>query len=215
MAELQVLLDPRGATSAQLRTSVGTLLDQVPAVELVGASDDQLTELAEIFGSRTLPAQRLRHGVPVLVTSGQVCFAAGAVRRIVKQLRMPGRLLTRVLVPQRPSVAGQVACWGPTWSSGYSGTLEQLIDADLDFDREHLSRESSLARLWIRADEVGVALVSAVGPDPRQWSRRVERDLRRQDLLALTRAPAGAVRRRFDRRAQRRRYAATTTTSTT
>ncbi|WP_435201162.1 hypothetical protein [Janibacter sp. GS2] len=208
MADLQVLLDPRGVTGEELRAGVGTLLTQVPAVELVHPTRVQSADLTGRFGSRVISAVRLRTDVPVLVTSGDVCFASGAVRRVLAELDTPGRSLTRILLSDSPVVVGQVACWAPQWLSGYSGTVEGLVEADLDFDREHLSRTSSVVRSWVRADAVGMAPASTVGEDPQRWSRRTGRALVVQDVLTVARAPAGAVRRRLERSGQRRRYAA-------
>ena len=212
MADLQVLLDPRGVTDEELRASVSTLLLQVPTVELVHPKQTRLESLTARFGRRVTRAGQLRTDVPVLVASGRVCFASCCVRRILAEVSTPGRLLTRVLIPHAPVVEGQVTCWSPQWIAGYAGTLEGLVDADLDFDREHLPGRSSVVRSWIRADAVGVALASTVGEgreDPQRWSRRVGRELVLQELVAGARAPAGALRRRIDRSEQRRRYAAT------
>lgn len=209
MADLQVLLDPRGVTDEELHASVSTLLTQVPTVDLVHPMQARIESLTSRFGSRVVRATQLRSDVPVLVASGRVCFAACCVRRILAELSTPGRMLTRVLVPDAPVVEGQVACWSPQWVAGYDGTLEGLVDADLDFDREHLPRRSSVVRSWIRADDVGVALASRVAEEPQRWSRRMGRELVLQELVTGARAPAGALRRRIDRSEQRRGYAAT------
>lgn len=206
----QVLIDPRGATEQELRTSVATLLDQVPGVELVDPTPTQLADLTDRFGARVRPADAVRSDVPVLVGSGRVCWAAGAVRRILADLATPGRSLTRVVVHGLPVSEGQVACWAPRWVAGFTGTAADLARVDLGFDRDHLPRTSPVVRSWLRADAVGVTLVSDVGEDARRWSRRTGLLLTGQRLAASVRAPLGALRRRVRRRSQRRRHEAGT-----
>ena len=208
MTDLQVLLDARGATDQDLRASVSTLLRQVSTVEIVHADETRLADLMDRFGSRVGPAERVRANVPVLVASARVCFAAGAVRRILADLSTTGRALTRVLLEDLPAAQGQIACWAPQWLAGYGGSLGDLVAADLDFDREHLSHESPVIRSWISADAVGVALAATVGEDPERWARRTGRVRGREELIAAVRAPAGVARRRLGRRMQRRRSAA-------
>lgn len=208
MTDLQVLLDPRGATQQELSAGVATLLAQVPHVEVVGPTHAQLADLLRRFGSRVSRAGHLRAGVPVLVTSGRVCWGAGSVRRVLKELATPGRSLTRVLVPGLPAGQGQVACWSAQWLDGFAGSVVDLVDADLAFDRIHLSRESPLARSWVRADVIGLAPATEVGTgDVGRWSRLTGVALARQELVASLRAPLGAARRRLTRRRQRARAA--------
>lgn len=199
MTDPQVLLDTRGATERELRASLATLLDQVSVVELVGAGTGRVAELAERHGGRVRAAPEVRSGVPVLVVSGRLCWATGGVRRILADLSVPGRSLTRVVVHGLPLAEGQVACWAPEWLAGFSGTPGELSAADLRFDRQHLPHDSPVARSWLRADAVGVALVAEVGQPPQRWSRRTGRDLARQELLSRARAPLGALRRRVRR----------------
>lgn len=209
MTDPQVLIDPRGATEQELRTSIATLLHQVPGVELVDPTPSQLAGLTDHFGARVRPAGALRPDVPVLVGSGRVCWAAGSVRRILADLAIPGRSLTRVVVHGLPVPEGQVACWAPDWVAGFTGTPAELARVDLGFDRAHLPRRSPVARSWLRADAVGVALVSDV-EDVRRWSRRTSLLLTGQRLAASVRAPLGALRRRVRRWGQRRRHEAGT-----
>lgn len=205
MTHPQVLIDPRGATEQELRASVATLLDQVAGVELVDPSPTQLSDLTGRFGERVRAAGPTRPGAPVLIGSGRVCWARGAVRRILADLATPGRSLTRVHVPDLPVAEGQIACWAPGWVRGFAGTPAELSRVDLGFDRDRLPRTSPVVRSWVRAEAVGVALVSQVGADPRRWSRRTGLQLDGQRLVAAVRAPLGAVRRRIRRRGQRRR----------
>lgn len=211
VTDLQVLLDPRGVTSKEMFASVGTLLGQVPHVEVVEPTDSQIADLLRRFDSRVSRASCPRAGVPVLVTSGHLCWAAGSVRRVLKDLATPGRSLTRVLVPGLPAAEGQAACWGPQWLAGFTGSVTDLVDADLAFDRDHLPRASPLARSWVRADAIGLAPVAEVGADSAQrWSRMAGLDLARQELLASVRAPLGSARRRLGRRRQRAQAPPTT-----
>lgn len=208
MTDPQVLIDPRGATGQELRTSVASLLDQVPDVEVVNPSPSQLTDLSGHFGERVQVAGSIHPDRPVLVGSGKVCWSSGAVRRVLADLATPGRSLTRVVVHGLPVSEGQIACWAPGWTADFTGTPAELARVDLDFDRAHLPRSSPVARSWLRADAVGVALVAEVGGNPRRWARRTGLQLSGQRLAASVRAPLGALRRRVRRRGQRRRYEA-------
>ena len=199
MTDPQVLLDTRGAREPELRASITTLLGQVPVVELVGAPTGRLAELAGRHDDRVRPAQEVRSGVPVLVGSGRLCWATGGVRRVLTDLSVPGRSLTRVVVHGLPMAEGQVACWAPEWVAGFSGTPEELTVAGLQFDRRHLPHDSPVVRSWLRADAVGVALVAELGESPERWSRRTGRVLARHELMSRVRAPLGALRRRARR----------------
>lgn len=210
MTDPQVLIDPRGATEQELRTSVATLLDQVHHVQLVDPAPDQLADLTRRHGARVTLADVLRTDVPVLVGSGRVCWASGAVRRVLADLATPGRSLTRVVVDGLPVLEGQVACWSPRWTAGFTGSPAELARVDLAFDRDHLPRTSPVVRSWLRADAVGVALVADVGEDARRWSRRTGLALAGEHLAATVRAPLGTLRRRVRRRGQRRRHEAGT-----
>ncbi len=204
----QVLIDPRGATAQELRTSVATLLDQVPEVELVNPSPSQLTDLTGHVGERVRVAGSIHPDRPVLVGSGTVCWASGAVRRLLADLATPGRSLTRVVVPGLPVAEGQVACWAPGWVADFTGTPAELARVDLAFDRDHLPRTSPVVRSWLRADAVGIALVAEIDEDPRRWARRTGLRLSGQRIASSVRAPLGALRRRVRRRGQRRRLGA-------
>lgn len=200
-----MLLDVRGASPDELSASLGTLLPAVPAVELVHVGDDQLTELSARFPGRVSRAAAVRRTGSVLVTNGRVAYARGAVRRILADLRSPGRCVTRVLVPGLPHDL-QVTAWAAGWLVDHPASPEELAGAGPDFDRAHLSAESPVVRAWVRADAVGVALVGTTGSDAAAWSTRVGLELGRDALLAAVRTPAGALRRRVSRGRQRRRH---------
>lgn len=208
--ELQVLLDARGATPEEVATAAGTLLGSVPQLQVVRADEAQTALLTARFGERTpglqLGTGRLRRDVPLLVAPGTAAYARGAVRRVLADLATPGRCLTCVLVPGQ-DVGPRVACWAPGWLSGYAGTLADLVEADLAFDREHLPAGSPVARSWLRADAVGVVPAAEVGAEGDAWSRRTGLRLDRDAVIASVRAPLGSARRRAARRRQRRAQA--------
>lgn len=207
MNELQVVLDARGAEPSELTTAAATLLAAVPGLEVLGARDDQVALLRERSGDRVLPLDArsgtLRRDVPVLVAPARAAYARGAVRRLLADLATPGRCLTCVLVPGS-EVGARLACWAADWLTGWSGTLSELVDADLDFDRRHLPPGSPVARAWLRADVVGIAPAASVGEDPDRWARRTGLALDRDAAVAAARAPLGAARRRASRWRQRR-----------
>jgi hypothetical protein len=207
VTELQVLLDARGRSVEELSVSIRTLLAQVRAVELVHVDDEVLTAVAGRSGGAVTRARQLRRGASVLVVPGSAALARGAVRRVLADLAVPGRRLTCVLVPG--DLAGlRVACWSAGWVAGYGGTVEELVDAGLAFDRDHLPAGSPTARAWLRADHVGVAAVDDVGPRPGRWAWRAGAALGRDTAVRAARAPLGTARRRLARRRQRRRQQA-------
>lgn len=202
-----MLLDARGRGVEELSVSIGTLLPQVAAVEVVHAEEGLLAALGDRFGERVTRARQLRRGAHVLVVPGSAVLARGAVHRIVAELAAAGRCLTCVLVPGDHDGL-RVAGWSAAWTAGYAGTLEELVDAGLHFDRAHLPTGSGTARTWLRADHVGVARVSDVGDHPGRWAWRVGTAIGRDATLSELRAPLGTVRRRVARLRQRRRQRA-------
>lgn len=210
MSELQVLLDGRGARPEELAIAAVTLLATVPRasaphVGLLGtgavrALQHRLGERLRELDPATAP---LRRHVPLIVVPGRAAIACGAVRRLLADLATPGRCLTCVLVPGGDGT-DRLACWAPRWLGDWAGSLPDLLDADLAFDREHLPAGSPVARAWLRPDAVGVASATAVGADPEGWARRTGLLLDRDAAVASVRAPLGAVRRRVSRARQRR-----------
>ncbi|AXH96757.1 hypothetical protein [Ornithinimicrobium avium] len=184
MSELQVVLDGRGARPEERAVAAATLLAQV---------DQTLLDPA---------TASLRRDIPLLVVPGRAALARGAVRRVLADLATPGRCLTCVLLPGDGLL--RVAAWAPRWLADWQGSLADLVDADLAFDREHLPTGSPLARAWLRADAVGVSAAADVGADPAGWARRTGLLLDRDAVVASVRAPLGAARRRMARRGQRR-----------
>ncbi|RIK11610.1 MAG: hypothetical protein DCC50_14200, partial [Acidobacteria bacterium] len=152
MSQLQVVLDGRGAGPEELAAASASLLAQVEGPLLDATAT-------------------LRPDVPLLVVPGHVVLARGAVRRLLSDLATPGRCLTCVVAPGSATLT-RVTAWAPRWLAHWPGTLADLVDADLAFDREHLPTGSPVARAWLRADAVGVAAAADVGPDPAGWARR-------------------------------------------
>lgn len=206
MTDAEVLLDVRGADRAELTVAATTLLKCVPGIGVVHADQEQQTVLTERFADRvTFPDLRtapVPREVPLLVASARTAYARGAVRRLLADLATPGRCLSAVLVPGEP-VGSRVAGWAPSWLRDYAGTLEELVNADLAFDRAHLPASSPLARAWLRGDAVGIVRAGSVDGDPDRWGRRVGLLLERDAAVARVRAPLGAVRRRAARWRQR------------
>jgi hypothetical protein len=207
VTELQVLLDARRRGVEELAASLRTVLSQVPAVEVVHADEGVLAALADRFGGRVAPARQLRRDAHILVVPGSAALARGAVRRLLADLAVPGRRLTCVLVPGDHGGL-RVACWSAGWAAGYAGTVEELVDAGLAFDRDHLPTGSATARAWLRADQVGVAPAHDVGARAGRWAWGAGAALGRDAAVARLRAPLGTARRRIARRRQRRRQQA-------
>lgn len=207
MTTPQVLLEARTASAEELLGSAATLLLQVPVVEVVYDTDDRYAVLADRFRDRVRPARELRPAGPVLVVSGRVALAGGAVQRLAADVAGPGRCATRVLVPDL-ALEDQVTCWSRDWVAGYAGTLEELVGATLAFDRHRLPVDSPRARRWVRADLVGAVAVDTLDEDPVRWARRTGRELSLDRAVRAARVPAGAVRRSAARWTQRRRHAA-------
>jgi hypothetical protein len=134
-----------------------------------------------------------------------VVFASGAVRRMVRHTSVPGRSVTRVLVAGLGDTE-YPACWSASWLRLYQGSLLSLVDADLSFDRAHLSARSPKARSWLTAERVGLALVGDQPESLTRWARRTGWSLDAQQAWAsIVRGPAGEARRRMARRRHRRR----------
>lgn len=203
MTHVQVLLDCRGATPEELAATAATLLAEVAVVEVVQAEGGTLAALTDRFGDRVRRARTLRRDVPVLVAPRGALFARGSVRRVLADVARPGRCLTCVLVPGAQQLT-RVTCWAPAWLADYRGTVEELVGADLAFDRRVLPPRSPAARAWLRADVVGVASTSDVQGDVGRWARRAGVGLRGRHLVSSVRSPLGVVRRRLGRRRQRR-----------
>lgn len=202
--DVQVLLDGRGADPQEAAACVGTLLRAVQRVELMHTPDPTRLVLNDRYGASVRPAQQARSDVPVMVTSPRVVFASGALRRIVKNALVDGRVVTRLFIPGL-SEDEQVTCWSPVWLRSYEGGVTDLLDAGFAFDRAHLPHGSPTARSWVRADEVGVSLSSDVEGKVVVWAARTGAELdARRWWGESVRAPAGAAKRRLARRRQRR-----------
>lgn len=202
VAELQVVVDGRGADPAQLSAAVRSLLRAVPTVQLAGPGAE-----AQRLGPAVRPLGELRRDLPLLLTTSRVTFADGATRRILRLLATPGRSVVRVVVPGLEA-GEQVACWSAHALARLDGDLAALLDAGLGFDREQLPGDSPTARFWVRGDDVGVALTGDAGDSAAArllWARRTGLALDAGRLWGQgVRAPAGAARRRYRRWQQRR-----------
>ncbi len=208
VSNVQVLLDGHGVSPDVLVLSVQTLLREVDVVEVVRAPAVVRPRLKFRFGDSVAPADSLRRNVPLVVASGRVAFAAGSLRRLRNNSEIPGRCLTRVLFPG-PGGDALLACWSAQWLASYGGDFRQLLEADLDFDREHLSATSPMARSWVLAEAIGVALADDAGTNVDLWRQRTGLGLDAAQLWASrVRAPAGVARRRMSRWQHRRQRAA-------
>jgi hypothetical protein len=205
VSEVQVVLDGRGVEERVLAASVTSLLRDVGQVELAHLEPEAMNALRARFAGGVAEAGSLRPGVPLLVSPGRVAFASGAVRRMVRHTSVPGRSVTRVLVAGLGDTE-YPACWSASWLRLYQGSLLSLVDADLSFDRAHLSARSPKARSWLTAERVGLALVGDQPESLTRWARRTGWSLDAQQAWAsIVRGPAGEARRRMARRRHRRR----------
>lgn len=205
MTSVQVLLQARTAAARELVGSAATLLTQVPTLEVVCDTEEQFGILADRFAERVLPARELRPEQDVLVVSGRVALAVGAVQRLVADVAETGRSATRVLVPGL-TIEDQVTCWSREWLQTYAGSVDELVGAGLGFDRQRMPLDSPLARRWVRADQVGAVAVDSLTEDPLRWARRVGRELAVERAVRAARLPAGAARRTVSRWSQRRQH---------
>jgi len=205
--DVQVVLNGRNATAGDLAASAQSLLGSLGGLQLAHTDEETVRVLRERFGASVSAFEVLRPGVPLLVAPGGVVFAVGAVRRVVAQTEVPGRRVSRVFLPGL-GPQEHLACWSASFLRSYQGSIAALVDADLAFDREHLSHSSPQARTWLPAHAVGVALTSEIGGDLARWSRRTGLALDARGVWTKSvRGPAGAVRRRLLRRRHRRQGA--------
>lgn len=208
MSRLQVVVDGEndGAQIAAvgLVNCVQTLLTQTESVHVINVSAAVGDELRARFGKGIGSLATITSGQALLLTSARAVFASGSTRRMSWHSEMPGRCLTRVLLP---GIGGQnlVRCFSAKWLASFDGDLADLVRADLTFDRQHLPTSSPTARAWVRGDELGVALAANVDGDLSAWQRRVGAQLDVQRWWGQqVRARAGVARRRLSRRRQRR-----------
>lgn len=201
----QVLLDGRGAGLDDVLLSAARLRRSSRPVEVVNTPKPTWKALRGAFGASVVPTAGLRRDVPLVVVSGRVALASGAVRRLVAHSDVRGRCVTRVLVPGL-NEAQQVTCWSTAWLKSYGGDVADLLDADLAFDREHLPPGSPTARSWVLADQIGVSVVEDIGGRTAMWARSTGMRLDLGRLWGTSvRGPAGSVKRRLARKRQRRR----------
>src|SRR5699024_6049538 len=106
---------------------------------------------------------------PLLVVTSPVVFAHGAVDRIMVRSLSPGRVVTRVLVPEVEATS--VARWSGDWVARLGVIPTQLADAGLMFDRHWLPHDDPQVRAWIRADEVGAIGFGGDRAAALRWSR--------------------------------------------
>lgn len=195
--------DGPGVGTADPVRCVATLLRQVESVHLINTSPTSARLLKERFGSAIHTETPSLSGLPLLVTSGRVAFAWGSVHRLRQQSEIPGRCVTRVLLPG-PDGGELTRCWSRQWLASFEGELGDLLRADLSFDREHLPHSSPTARAWVRGDELGLALTADVGDNLIAWHRRVGVHLGASRWWSNhIRARAGVARRHMARRRQR------------
>lgn len=210
MVNVQVVLDGSGADLAETLACVGSLLRSVPQVEFVRTPDETRRALRDRHIGSVRPADSVRQDAPLLITSGHVVFAAGAVRQIVRHTQVPGRVVTRVFIPGLPEGA-HVTCWSSTWVSAHVAHPSELLDAGLIYDAKHLPPGSPTTRSWVRGDELGVSLRDEVSGKVSIWAARTGAALYAQRWWGQSvRAPAGATKRRLARRRQRRAQSVST-----
>jgi len=205
VVEVQTVLSARGVPPEELVISVRSLLFSVRSLAVAHADEPTMQGLRDRFGESVRGLDSHRPGVPLLVAPGRVVFAFGAVRRILAQTGVPGRCVTRVYLPGLED--GQyVACWSASFLRLYPGPLASLVEADLDFDRTHLSVSSPTARSWVPAHALGVSTVGDVSGDLRRWWLATGLALDARSWWSTgVRGPAGGARRRLARRGHRRR----------
>ena len=191
------------APEADLLATLSSLAGQVTAVRLVGATPDDGASLPERF------ARLVRSSVDpdavelVLVVPAGVVLARGAVARLAARAAVPGRAVTRVLLPdlgaERP-----VAAWRGDWVRSAGLGADVLATAGVEVDRERLDHADPRARAWVPADEIGAALVSQCGPSLARWSWRTGTRLAVRSRIADVRSRLGQLRRARALRKQRR-----------
>lgn len=142
-------------------------------------------------------------GADVLVVTGPVVFARGALARIRAQLDEPGRAVVRVLVPGEDPAS--VALWSGEWIARAGVDAESLMSGGLDIDRKQLPHDDPRARAWVRADDVGIARCTDPGRAA-GWSRREGVQLSLRRVLTSLRSLLGQAKRRRHLARQRRQH---------
>ena len=170
---------PAGASDAVLRS----LQDQVARVLSEEQSGDDETET-------------------LLVITSPVVFAHGAVERLRQMAAHPGRVVTRVLVPDVDPAS--VSLWSARWFARERVGVDSLRGHDLDFDRQRLPHDDARVRAWVRAEDIGVASWRRI-TNPSRWARTEEARLRLGQALVPVRSVLGRIRRTRSLARQRRR----------
>lgn len=151
-----------------------------------------------------LPEDRTEDHGDLLVVTAPVVFAPGAVRALTRSATSPGRVVTRVMMPGGGPT--DVALWSAAWLSRHSVDLQQLPELGLEFDRVHLPHGDPQARAWVRADEVGIALLAPDTAETRRWALVEGLRLWGRRATSSVRSALGQVRRTRALARQRRRH---------
>ncbi|SEE98586.1 hypothetical protein [Ruania alba] len=207
-----VLADVRGLSLGDAALVLETLCGQA---DRVAARCDATVRgpLAEKFPEAVGVAWDVPMDGHVLMVTAPVAFGPGAVASLVQRAAVPGRIVTRVFLPDSGG-SSMIALWSAEWLTEHGIDGDRLPELGLTFDNAHLPHDHPQARAWIPADEVGVVPTSEVGPDLEAWARAERNRVRRQSRWSGVRARLGTVRRELrllrQRRAHRRRTAAGT-----
>jgi len=136
MRPVLAVVDPAGASAAELDATRASLRGQVAAVHVLGEGSASLDGVAA-----------------VLVLPAGIVLARGALARLARHAAMPGRQVTRVFLPglDRP-----VALWRLELVRRAGLSLEQLARGGTELERPLLDPADGRARAWVPADEIGV-----------------------------------------------------------
>lgn len=202
VAGVKIVLDTRDEGVELLKGTVESLLAQGLTAHIL---DDAglCTASAKPHGTVIASADGVDADDTILLVSGPVLFAAGSVRYLRQVADIPGRVVTRVLVPGLE--ADRVALWSASWVREHRLDLVDIARADVAFDRKWLSHDSPQARAWIRADELGIAARHEVSIDGKAWARSEGRRLRLRRAYGKIRRRVGVVKRQVSLWRQRRR----------
>lgn len=195
---------PDGARVLAVLAAQGWPQEQVEAVSasLVGQVS-RIEVLAGDSGCHVLPAGSDEF---VLVLAAPVISARGAVERL-QRAADDRSAVVRVLLPG--GAATDVALWSTGWLHHSGLGLAQLADLDLAADRARLPHQDPHARVWVRADDVGLARFGDVPADHARWARAEGIRLLTGEAVATGRGWLGRVRRALSLRQQRRGGSAT------
>lgn len=202
MRQIQVLLNATDHAYDDVRASVRLAVGQAAIVDVWGATDEVMLRLTDEFGARVGRAEKIRKIMDVAVVDVDTHTSSASLGLLQKQLDR--FLLVRVF--DSAMYWNSLALWSHTALEGKEVTVEELINADADFDRRTLPTDSGTARFWVHAVDFGVRN-RRPGESVTNFTARVEgTKLRLAAALKSLRGVAGRAKRNRESEKLRQRF---------